>query len=256
MAADIGSVVGMALSSVGAVGASVRYLDRREIAAFGLRLDREWSLNLVVGTGIGFAIPAVVLGSYLATGAASIEGVLTAETTYPFFVVFGVGLILMIGISVAEELLVRGYVMRTLADGFRRFPRIVVVLAAWIVSAALFAWFHSSRIDLWYEAAHFWAAGLLLGLPVVLRGELGMAIGIHFAYNVGMEFVFGLREGPAILTLEMSESNEWIGLAGIAETTAVVAAMIPVLFWFRWRSGRLSTALYVSSESRPDRGHS
>lgn len=241
---DTLSVFGLLASALVAVGVTAKYLENRSLSYYGLNFTKESWLNLAVGVVIGTLIPAGILATYLILGWASIEGFIDTPTasTYSFPTILVISIGLIAAISIGEELLIRGYIMQNLAETAQRLPQVLILLVAWGGSAVIFAWFHNANIEMWYEAVHFITGGLLLGLPVLFDADLSMPIGIHFAYNYGLAFIFGLRDDSALIIVDITSTSAWTGMAGLTETIAVLAAGIPVIIWIYWRSDKLSFA--------------
>jgi membrane protease YdiL (CAAX protease family) len=111
-----------ALTALWLVG---RLFDRRRLVDFGLRLDRHWWPDFLIGLVLGgLAITAAMLVC-LSFGWAKITGSLVVSETFlgRGFVLNFIGFALLVLLAAAlEELLCRGYLLTNMAEGFH-FPR-------------------------------------------------------------------------------------------------------------------------------------
>jgi membrane protease YdiL (CAAX protease family) len=106
LAADLGTVLraASALAMMATVAATVAVIgvlvDRRRLRDFGFRVDRGWLADCAFGVALGLGLMAAVL----------VVGLLVASV------------VVFVSVSVAEELLVRGYLLTNLAEGLRVGP--------------------------------------------------------------------------------------------------------------------------------------
>lgn len=113
--------------------------------------------------------------------------------SYPFLLVIIGQLIRYITGSVFEEAFTRGYLLKNVAEGFDGLvSRNGAILIAYIFSSSLFAILH-----LFNDSASFLSTfnlfllGLLFGWYVIKTGKLHFAIGLHAAWNIFQNNVFG-----------------------------------------------------------------
>ena len=224
------------------VAVTARFLDQRKLADFGLSIDREWFLDLFAGLLIGALMTAVSFAVFFASGWASID---TVHPINPSVVAITlVGIVTMGCVSLNEELLFRGYILTNLVDGFQWVNRTIAVIVGVVLSSLFFVLFHANPFGDWSVTLHFFLTGILYALPLILRGRLAMGIGIHMMNNFIIGYIFGLGDeavgvGPSILTIEQGSASFWFGSAGMVQTIVLVAAMLAVFAWTRWREGRV-----------------
>ncbi len=127
----------------------------------------------------------------------------------------------------AEELLFRGYLLQQLGARFGRFW-------AWaLLPSALFGALHWAGPMLgpnaWLYVLHTFVTGTMLAVVTRRTGDLGAALGLHFANNlVGFLFIApaGFHDGLALLVvdIELSESHmAWSVLVQLAIMAAAFA---------------------------------
>jgi membrane protease YdiL (CAAX protease family) len=162
-------------------------LEGRPLASVGLRLDRRWGWQFLLGALAGaglmalMALPGFLGGSFrLARNPqAGVAGLLAGAWLY-------------LAVAFSEELLFRGYLFQRLYQGMGRWPAQVLV-------AFLFAGVHWGNPGM-TGATRVWAsldiaiAAILLGLCYLRTGSLALPIGLHLGWNwtQGMLLGFGV----------------------------------------------------------------
>ena len=232
-------------------------LDRQRPAWFG----RSALLDIGVGILIGGLAMALLFLLALAAGWVRIQTTLfnrtfTLETAYRLLV----PLLIFICVGFYEELLMRGYLLPNLAQGMnlnKLGPRWALALA-WLLTSIGFglvhAWNPNASV---LSTVLITAAGLMLGLGPILTGKLGLAVGLHIAWNWFQGTVFGFAVSGAqfglesIFTIRLTGPALWTGgafgpEAGLLGAVAIIAATGLILGWVRWRYGRLAWHLELT----------
>jgi membrane protease YdiL (CAAX protease family) len=240
--------VAIVLTAVLTAWLATRYLDHRPFRSLGLRLDGTWWREFVVGIGFGLFLTGGVLVIYLATGWATIEGWFVPDEGRSFLIGFGLSVATYAAVALLEELLFRGYFITNATEGVpsrfvglfegvlpRRWLAAVPVTVAVAVSSLVFADFHGDSLTA-MQYLHFWLAGVLLAVPYVLTGRLGLSIGLHWAFNVGMTSLFNVEGGlPALVRLSFDGPTFWVGETALTETVMILVTITLILLWARWR---------------------
>jgi membrane protease YdiL (CAAX protease family) len=139
--------------------------------------------ELPQGIGLGFGLSATSVAAIWIMGGYHIDGVADRST---WAVIIVRGLAIAVASSVIEELLIRGLVLRILAEVFGRWWALVV-------SSLLFGVLHmanpnSSVIDGLILVIE---AGFLLGIAYLWTERLWLPIGLHGAWNFALAAIFG-----------------------------------------------------------------
>lgn len=220
--------------------AAARYLDRRTTADLGLAADaRSWR-DLAVGGALGAGL---VCGAYLAgvaVGAYRPTVEPTAPATLPFVAWLVLVVLAMLAVGVYEELLVRGYLLTNLAEGFTAVvEERGAVVGALLVTSAGFGLLHGvNPAATTVGIATITLAGLLLGLGYVCTGRLALPIGVHVGWNLahvllglpvsGLAIEVALvrteRSGPAVV--HGGSFGPEGGLLGVAATLLGIVAVV------------------------------
>mgnify|MGYP006273044869 FL=1 len=187
----LNAVVGLVVAA--ALVAVARFLDRRPLSDFGLRVDREWWVDWAVGLAIGAAAITAVVAVGLAGGWLTVGRVGLSAGSIPAFTALAA---VFVVVGFYEELLVRGYLLTNLAEGFRWTDRVGAPAAAalaTLLSALLFGGLHAMNPNATpASTAVISAAGVMLALGYLYTGELALPIGIHTTWNAAQGLVYGL----------------------------------------------------------------
>jgi membrane protease YdiL (CAAX protease family) len=223
-----------------AVAVAARYLDSRRLKEVGLSLDGEWWRDLAVGAGLGVALVGgayavgVGVGAYEATFDPGGPGGRSLATWVALVAAT------MVAVAVYEELLLRGYLLTNLAEGFTALAdRGVAVGAALTVSSLAFGLLHGvNPAATTLGLLTITLAGGLLGLGYVCTGRLALPVGLHATWNLthvllGLP-VSGLELGVRLVATE-PRGAEVVhggafgpegGVLGLAATLVGAAAVV------------------------------
>ncbi|MFD6096201.1 CPBP family intramembrane glutamic endopeptidase [Nocardiopsis flavescens] len=170
--------VGVAAAALGlwAYRAAVRRIEAREpreLSREGAARGLGWGTAAGVGLFAATIAAIAVLGGYRVTGWGSFEA---------FLAVCG----LMCAVAVAEELLLRGVLLRVVEEAAGTW-------AALALSSAVFGALHlvNPNATLWGALAISLEAGLLLGAAYVATRSLWLPIGLHLGWNTAQAGIFG-----------------------------------------------------------------
>jgi hypothetical protein len=243
------------LASVWLVG---RFLDKRPMADYGLRLNRSWWLDLGFGLALGALLMTGVFLIEWAAGWLTITGSFQAARPDQSFVAAILwALLLFISVGIYEELLFRGYALRNLAEGLN-LPRIGprgAILIAWIGTSAVFGLVHAGNPNATViSTLNIGLAGIFLGLGYVLTGSLAIPIGLHITWNFFQGNVYGFPVsggqfgGITFIDTQQGGPAFWTGgafgpEAGLIGLAAMLVGSGLTLLWVRWRHGPIGLHL-------------
>ena len=232
-------VIGVAVTA--GVLLAARLIDRRRLADLGLRLERGWFADLLVGLGLGLALQTLVAIVGFVAGWFALAGVAIGSPA-----AFADAIVLYLAVGIYEELLVRGYLLTNAAEALRgSLGDRRAVAGGLLVSAAVFGVAHwanpgASALSTLGVAL----AGVFLGVGYVLTGRLSLPVGVHISWNLTQGVVYGLPVsgttaaahlidldpvGPALLTGgAFGPEAGLLGLVALALGTAATVA------WARW----------------------
>ncbi len=229
-----------------------RFLDRRShpLTDLGFHFSGTWWADL----GFGLALGAVLMtGIFLverAMGWMTITG--TFYATKSFIGDLLVMILTFISVGIYEELLVRGYWLKNLAEGLniRRVGPIGAVRLAGLFTAILFGVLHMGNPNAtWVSTAALMAAGVLFAVAYTLTGELAIPIGLHITWNFFQNTVYGFPVSGIDTTVSFVRIHQggpalWTGgafgpEAGLVGLGAISIGLLLTLVWIRMRHGSL-----------------
>lgn len=247
-----------------ATWAAARWLDRREFRAYGLEIDRKWWEDFGAGLAVGTILMTLIFVVERTMGWLNINDTFrVVYSSVPFVLGLLGPLMVFIALGFCEELIFRGYVMRNVSEGSSGPPvnATAAILIAWVASSLLFGLFHIYNPNSsWTSTAFLTVIGFMLGLPVILTGRLGMAIGLHAAWNFVQGNVFGFPvsgnvfSGVSVLVTRVTGPAIWTGgdfgpEAGLLGILAVTLGCAMIVAWVRLHDGNVrihqSLAEYV-----------
>lgn len=150
-------------------------LRRKPFTELTGHINGRWLKELFLGVLAGSALmlaPALVL---------LVSGAVRWEVTHAGLSALRSGLLLFVGVALAEELLFRGFLFQRLCAGLGVWP-------AQIILAGYFLLTHANNPGM-AGPARLWAstniflASIMFGLAFLRTGSLAMPLGLHFAAN-------------------------------------------------------------------------
>jgi len=233
----------------GLLVAWARYVDRRPFADYGLSPGNRLLFGTVAGLAIGVTSVAIIFAVSLALGAINMTSVTTAFVDTAFMLFF----VKMLLVAVWEETFFRGFLFTSLRDVFAsKVDARRGTLGALIVSSLLFAAAHASTDHISVASFSILAMnGVVLCIPFLLTGNLGLSIGFHAAWNFAQTKIFGFamsgnasegslvaidRLGPAYWT--GGDYGPEAGLAGLLGLSAALMLFLVVIRLFPSGAGR------------------
>lgn len=222
IASGLGIFAGGAVATVFAL----RIYERGGLADIGLTGHNWAARHMLTGAGLGAAAAVFVTGFPLLIGKAHF----VPNPEFPFSPggIVLVSVILLFG-ALGEELVFRGYPFQLLAGRFGIYQFL-------LPSAVLFAAAHMMNLSSGHLAlfnTFLW--GVVLGYAVVRSGDLWVATGLHFGWNVTLPLfgvnLSGFTMGLTGYSLEWRASELWSGGSYGPEASALTTLLIPVLFY-------------------------
>lgn len=254
-------IVAFSLRLVAALASTwlaAHFIDRRLFRDLGLELDAAWWVDLAFGLVLGAVLMTIVFVLEYSLGWVSVRErfSVTAEGDVPFLVALLAPLTVFVVVGISEEILVRGYQLRNMAEGFNfgRRHAVRALVLAWLLSSAVFGLLHARNPNAtWNSTLYLMLAGLFLGLGLVLTGRLGLPIGLHISWNFFQGNVYGFPVSgndytvATFVAIQQGGPDLWTGgafgpEAGLIGICAIALGCLLTLLWVRLRYGRV--ALY------------
>lgn len=233
-----------------------RFIDRRSYTDFGFHLDRKWWLDFGFGLMLGVFMITGVFLSMRIVGWLTITKTATTNLELPFSLAFFLKVVTFTIVAINEELTFRGYQLKNLAEGFanKTINSQSAIILAFLFSSAVFGLAHvASPNSTIVSTLNIILAGLVIGLPYLLTGELGLSIGLHLTWNLFQGTVYGFTvsgNSPTthLFSIQLNGPSLWTGGTFGPEGGLIVLVWTIVgcgltLLWIKWL--RKHVALYT-----------
>lgn len=204
----------------GSVIVAVRLLDRRPVRQLGIVPGPGFRGDLAFGLALGALLMTIIFGVEFFKGWVRVVGTFHTRTPgEPFALGFLRMTATFLGVGFYEELFNRGYLLRTVAQGFvgrRVSPEQALVLAV-LVSSVAFGLGHARNPHAsLVSTAEIVLGGVVLALPYVLTGSLATSIGLHATWNLFQGPVYGfpvsgITTPTAMVVVEQGGPPLWTG---------------------------------------------
>lgn len=215
------------MGTIVVVGIFRRYIDEESFTSMGFY--RRGILNeTLFGLGLGALIIATGFVTLVSIREINWLG-LKLEVDNIFL---GFGLFVLV--ALAEELLLRGYVLNNLMKSMNH-------LIALAVSAIMFSLIHVFNSNFsWIGFWNLLLAGILLGLPYIYTKSLWFPIALHFSWNFFQGIIFGFNVSGhvtySLFTQSRTADTIWnggkFGFEGSVLSLVFQIIAILALWWY------------------------
>lgn len=221
-----------------------KVVDRRKIRDFGIIPSPAWWKEFFFGLGLGAVLMGLIFGIAWLTGSLNIAGYFQGTQQTAFLPGFFRALGFYLAVGIYEEVMLRGYILVNLAEGLnnKKFDEKWVLLLALVFSSMIFGVLHIINPNSsWVSTLNLTAAGIFLGLGMVLTGRLGLSIGLHITWNFFQGNVFGFpvsgtNSGATIISTNLTGPKWFTGgafgpEAGILGLLAMLIGCLLIILW-------------------------
>lgn len=222
--------------------------DKRPLRDFGLGLNKEWFLQAAAGVLMAFVVISVLAGIQWGAGWMEFTGYGWNRASTGIYVAGLGGYVLtMAVVGFYEELWTRGYQVRNLVEGvFTGNNRNLAGAVAVAITSLFFGLLHMANPNVTaIGLLTIVLAGIMLALPYLITGELGMSVGLHFAWNVVQGALYGLPVSgitfrQSLLQFKVNGPELWTGgkfglEGGLLGVIGVLLLTAMSLIWLRYR---------------------
>ncbi len=228
-----------------------KYLDKRKFTDYGLLVNKETFIQLLVGLLIGALSVIILLMIGKTTKILSVSTV-TANSDFSSILFFGATMFL---VAILEETFFRGYLFTNFKDAFKsekltcnQTSSIALFLSSLCFGLAHFGNNGASFISI----AALTLNGIVWCIPFIMTKNLGLSIGMHTAWNfmqTQLGFTMsGNKALKAFLKIENSGPDFLTGgdygpEAGILGLVGFGIMLLFSLFYFRFANMKFSHLL-------------
>ncbi len=215
-----------------------RFLDKRSLLDLGLRRSDGWWAEMLFGVALGGLLMLGIFALETGLGWAQVTGLAwQQEGLLNTAMMTVLAAWLFVVVAVNEELMTRGYLLQTLAEGLN-------LRWAVLISSLIFGLLHLGNPNAsWLSTFNIVVAGVFLALGYVVTRRLWLPLGLHFGWNFFQGTVFGFPvsgthsftlvrlndTGPSLVT-----GGAFGPEAGLTGLVAMLLGMLLILAWARW----------------------
>ncbi|PKV51549.1 hypothetical protein ATE84_3636 [Aquimarina sp. MAR_2010_214] len=191
-----------------------KYLDKRDFLEYGLVFKIETFSNLSIGILIGFFSVILMLLIGKITGILIVSNpVSTLQLSLISLFAFKMFLV-----SILEETFFRGYLYTNLYDGFKskKISQKKIFLISLLISSVIFGLAHFSNNHASIQSIVLLTInGMVWCIPFAITKNLGLSIGLHFAWNFTQTVLgFTMSGNKAVNSLYQIENQKSHLLSG------------------------------------------
>ncbi|MFK7991530.1 MAG: lysostaphin resistance A-like protein [Sandaracinaceae bacterium] len=238
-----------AFAMVLTVAIAGRLFDRRGLEGFGLSFRRSALVDLAFGTALGGVLMLGIACLEASLGVARYREAFIYRASLLPIATLPTAIVLFVAVSVREELLFRGYQLTNLAEGFssRWLPGASAPILAALLSSFVFGLAHAGNPHASVlSTINIVVAGLMLAIPYLLTGDLGLAMGLHFGWNFFQNvldmpvsgqtwFDYGAMVQRRTFGPDWLTGGSFGPEAGVTGLVAMLVGTTMILLWLRRR---------------------
>lgn len=249
---SLGSLVITWLSTA----AFAKWIDHRKMSDYGLALSAAWWKDLIFGLFLGAFLMTGIFIFESQVGWLEISSYLQSPPNLSFYSALLLMLLSFLAVGIYEELLVRGYQLRNIAEGLNqhKISSKTALMLSYIVTSAWFSILHLFNPNSSLESfVNLIVSGFFLGLGMVLTGRLALPIGLHITWNFFQGTIFGfpvsgLNTGTSLIAINQTGPVLWTGgqfgpEAGLIGLVAMTIGILLIIGYVRLTTGSVSPEL-------------
>jgi uncharacterized protein len=184
------------LSIIVSLYVQVRFIEKTSFSKYGLHINVPWITEFVVGCGIAAMQLVVFYCIMYFSGNMVIESYfwLPQDVSYSFSAGFVSEIFGQLIGSIGEELFFRSFLFYLVLESLRQLrkePLSKAWLASLIISLLFGLAHYTNESATLVSTVNLAIDGVMLAIPFLITGRLGMSIGIHFSWNLLQGAVFG-----------------------------------------------------------------
>ena len=203
--------LGYALSILFSLYIQICYLDKSSFEKYGLKVEKLWLSEFFYGCLIAFSQLSLFFFLMYSTNCLEITGYfITSSNEINFLAGFLDELVRQLTVSVSEEILFRSFLIFIVYEALYRSGRTTnrSVILACLIIAPLFSIAHLANEGATIQVAlNLTVDSLMMTLPFLITGRLGMSIGMHFSWNLVQTSVFGFPNSGQLGKVALIDTN-------------------------------------------------
>jgi membrane protease YdiL (CAAX protease family) len=203
----------------------MKFIDKQDFVYLGFQIKKrlnDFTLGMLIGFSIMFSAFLILL----------LLGEITYEGYNINFNNIVISILLFTGVSIFEEVIFRGYMLKNLLESFNPY-------FALFISSIFFSLIHGSNPNVTILGlSNIFLAGIFLGASYVFTKNLWFPIALHFSWNF-FQSMFGFRVSGmdfySIIDFNILENNSLNGGEFGFESSILSLFIITVSTIFIWK---------------------
>lgn len=203
----------------------MKFIDKQDFVDLGFQIKKrlnDFTLGILIGFSIMFSAFLILL----------LLGEITYEGYNINFNNIVISILLFTGVSIFEEVIFRGYMLKNLLESFNPY-------FALFISSIFFSLIHGSNPNVTILGlSNIFLAGIFLGASYVFTKNLWFPIALHFSWNF-FQSMFGFRVSGmdfySIIDFNILENNSLNGGEFGFESSILSLFIITVSTIFIWK---------------------
>ena len=203
----------------------MKFIDKQDFVDLGFQIKKrlnDFTLGMLIGFSIMFSAFLILL----------LLGEITYEGYNINFNNIVISVLLFTGVSIFEEVIFRGYMLKNLLESFNPY-------FALFISSIFFSLIHGSNPNVTILGlSNIFLAGIFLGASYVFTKNLWFPIALHFSWNF-FQSMFGFRVSGmdfySIIDFNILENNSLNGGEFGFESSILSLFIITVSTIFIWK---------------------
>ncbi|WP_421772964.1 CPBP family intramembrane glutamic endopeptidase [Gracilimonas sp.] len=197
-----------------------RYVDGRPWSFSGLKLDKTWIKECIAGIVMAALAMALIFITLWQTGGLEITSFSWNRSGETFWLIpLLIFFVQMASVGFYEEVMARGYLLPNITEGFTLgniTPQKAAIIAV-VISSGIFGLGHAGNPNANLTAVvNIVLAGVMLAVPFIITGRLGLSVGIHFSWNFFQGGIFGFRVSGmevrnSLIQIQQGGPDWWTG---------------------------------------------
>ncbi len=212
--------IGRSVLTLGLFYIMFRYVDGRPWSFSGLTLDRTWIKECIAGIVMAALAMGLIFITLWQTGGLEITNFSWNRSGDTFWLIpLLIFFVQMASVGFYEEVMARGYLLPNITEGFTLgnvTPQKAAIISV-IISSGIFGLGHAGNPNANITAVvNIVLAGVMLAVPFIITGRLGLSVGIHFSWNFFQGGIFGFRVSGmevrnSLIQIQQGGPDWWTG---------------------------------------------
>ena len=173
----------------------IKYVDKSTFSKYGLKLNRHWIGEFGYGMLIAlFQLTLFFIAMYYSGNLEVVDTFVTSSSNYSFIQGVFAELIRNLAGSISEEIIFRAFLFYIAFEALNRVfkDKFKNALIACVIISPFFGFAHLANDGATvYSSINLGLDALMICLPFLITGRLGMSIGMHFSWNITQTILYG-----------------------------------------------------------------